>query len=265
MAAQLTERQQEIKALLDKGNTPAEVGKALGISENAVYQARARIRKATRKRGGSTKRTTGRKSGASTRTRTRRSTTPRTGLLSPTDGGTGTTANTVTDRPTTPLQAVRARQAEIKASLHESEKAVADARRELAKVEELYEKATARVNGELAKLNAAEAALTGAKPAPKRRSSSKQNGSGSRKAAQAAAQAAPAAQADDAKPEAQTAPDAAQGPSVSEAEAEAIREAPGEERPGVPVDPDFERSEEEAAAVAADGEGFSQEDGFGEE
>lgn len=75
----LTDRQKEIKARLDKGETPEKVGKALKITTNAVYQQIRRMRKAGVKVGGTTQTgSSGRKaSGGSQRKPTSKAATPR--------------------------------------------------------------------------------------------------------------------------------------------------------------------------------------------
>lgn len=53
MAKELTPRQQEVKALTEKGQGAAAIAKRLGISENAVYQHLRAIRGGPKQSGGS--------------------------------------------------------------------------------------------------------------------------------------------------------------------------------------------------------------------
>lgn len=250
---QLTERQQEVQTLLDKGKTPNEIAKALKISPNAIYQQIRRIRKAqgkrrsTAQRSSTARRTSGRKSGSSRSSRSRPS---RPAATPPTPQP--NIANTVTQRPMTPLQAIRTRRSEIEAELAESGHHVQTAAKAVQVASERHDKLMTRYAAEQAQLEAAENALTGKTAKATRKRSSRKasnNGSGSKGAAQATPAPAEGAKPAEATPEpeqaaqdaAAPAPDAAPGPAVSE---------------------------EEAAAIAADASGgdFAQpEDGFGEE
>lgn len=195
-AAQLTERQQEIKKLLDAGKTPREVGEALEITENAVYQHIRRMRTGGTKLTTATSRgsnKSGNKSGnksSGSRSRSRRATpTPAPAATEP--------------RPMTPLQAIRARMSVIELEHREADNAVTSAERALKSATESAEKVKSRHDAELAQLRTAEGALTGKpvwaapKKAPTRQRPSRAKGSRA---------AANGATADDARPPAEAPP-----------------------------------------------------------
>jgi hypothetical protein len=143
----------------------------------------------------------------------------------------------------TPLQAIRHRMKEIEGQLSESAKRVADAERVLKGEQESHARLEANRDTELKQLKAAEAALSGAKPAA-RKPAPRNNGTGSKAAAgKAAAQTPPAAPA-----EAPAEPPAAPEPEpVAAGEGESrVTETVGEERPGVDTLPEFSQEGEDA-------------------
>lgn len=182
----LTERQQQIKDLMEQGKKPDEIAKTLGITTNAIYQQLRRMR------GGAKK--SGRKSARKPAT-PRPAPAPQVAAAVP---------------HVTPLQAVRARRDEIKHEVRDCDQAVAAAERALAAAEAQAAKVAARHKEELKALDKAEAVLrpqsssNGSKPpakkaATRRRSAPKApngggggTGSSSASTAQTSAQAAPA-------------------------------------------------------------------------
>lgn len=240
---ELTPRQQEIRKLMDQGKTPAEVAKKLKITDNAVYQQLRRIRETlgTPKASGSKPKASSSKGTTARRQSTRKPAAP------------AAPRPAAEQRTMTPLQAVHARRDEINSTLKDARDEQAAAVKALESANETLAKAEGRFADELAQLDAAEAALRGEKPAAKR------NGSGSRKAgAKAAANGAqaapPAAEATaTAEPEPEPAPAAVAEPQAlaedvdepheDEAALVGAETDPAEfERPGVPVDPDFDQS-----------------------
>lgn len=142
---ELTDRQQEIQVLLDQDKTPGEIAKALGITENAVYQHLRRMRE---KLGTTTPRRR-----SPQRQSTRKAAAP--------------SAPTAEPRNMTPLQAIRARKAIIEHDLKAARTEVATAEKMLANAQEALAKREQTHADELRQLDNAEAALTG-KPAPAR-------------------------------------------------------------------------------------------------
>jgi IS30 family transposase len=135
----LTERQQQIKDLMEQGQKPDEIAKKLGITTNAIYQQLRRMR------GGAKK--TGRKSARKPQ--------------APARGGSRLPAAPPAPAPAhiTPLQAVRARRDEIKHEVRDCDQAVAAARRALDAAIAQSEKVAARHKEELKALDKAEAVL----------------------------------------------------------------------------------------------------------
>ena len=148
-ATALTDRQQQIKALLDQSKTPHEIGEALGITENAVYQHIRRMRSAGHK-------LTAKPSAAKPKRADKPSDATQLNRL----------FNVAAADPVSPLAAVRARKDVIVAELKIAEHAVADARTALEKAQQANDRVSERHAAELKTLQAAEAALT-AKPAAK--------------------------------------------------------------------------------------------------
>lgn len=144
--AQLTERQQQIKTLLEQGKKAEAIGQELGISANAVYQQVRRMRKA------GAKPKTGRQS-ARKPARAAAPAAPNPGAAS--SNGTATV---------TPLQAVRSRRDLIQAECKQAESAVAAIQKSLDAAKEQASKVKARHADELKALDKAESAL---KPAPR--------------------------------------------------------------------------------------------------
>lgn len=151
-AKQLTERQQEITALLDDGKTPREIAAALEITENAVYQHIRRIRA-----NGTKISTSG--TGRAAAARTRRSSAPKP-TLAP------ATRPTTELRDMTPLQAIRARKDALAHDVREADHAVAAAERALKAAQERATKIKTKHGDELKALEKAESAITG-KPVTK--------------------------------------------------------------------------------------------------
>lgn len=147
--AELTERQQEIKDLLDRDKTPGEIAEALGITENAVYQHLRRMRE----KAGTPRRGRGRPRATAPRRAPRTETARETTAAEP--------------RSMTPLQAIRARKAVLEHELRSVREDVASAERTLKSAQEVLARREAHHAEELGQLNNAEAALTG-KPAPTR-------------------------------------------------------------------------------------------------
>lgn len=143
----LTERQQEIKGLIEnEGLKPDQIAKKLGITTNAVYQQLRRMR------GGKAAKKSGRKSGGQ-----------RPAAASPIKP---TPAPQVAAPPPTPtpLQSVRARRDEIKATLKVAQSSVTDLERELEAAKATVAKIESRHKEEMKALDRAEAAL---RPAPR--------------------------------------------------------------------------------------------------
>jgi hypothetical protein len=251
----LTDRQKQIADLLDKGKTPAEIAKALKITENAVYQQRRRIRQANGEKPARTARRVGRTSAPkaarkSTRksaaTRSRRSTRRAVPKPSP---ELGNVLGTI--KLPTPLQAIRSRRDEIKQSVKHLADAARDAERAAKAAQEAHDKALAKHTDELAQLDAAEAALTGKATAKPRRQSSRKprQSTGTVKA-----------------PEPVT-PDPESEAQVAAAQAEAATTNGSGAKLAVAPEPDPQAALdagaefEELAAVGAE-DGFAQEDPF---
>lgn len=144
----LTERQQQVKDLLEKGNTAPQIAQKLGISTNAVYQQIRRMR------GGKKAKKAGRKSGAKART----ASTP-SPVSTP---GAGFSASVI--KPITPQRAVANRRDEIQAEVKESAKTLAEAEKVAARAKEDHVKLSAKHKDELKRLDAADRALRGGRP-----------------------------------------------------------------------------------------------------
>jgi DNA-binding CsgD family transcriptional regulator len=159
----LTERQQQIVDLQKQGKKAKEIGEALGISENAVYQQLRRIRKGSDANGSAS-------SQRASESTARRQSGGRRGSAAPTlqaattTGGTtsaGLTPTAPAPKPMTPLQSVRARRDEVSADLKAAEADVQQAERALEAARKQRDKIAERLRPELAALDAAEAALQG--------------------------------------------------------------------------------------------------------
>lgn len=217
---QLTDRQKDIKARLDKGETPERVGKALKITTNAVYQQIRRMRKAGVKVGGTTqtgssgrssgnRRSSGSKGKAAKATTTRR----QSARTRPVAAATPQTAEELLRSEIADLKA----RAEVEAGrIVEAEGVIVEAKTAIEGIE-----------AEAAKREDVLAVLTGdkvahAKPAPKPADAPKGKGGkrGSGKPAPAAQEAAPAAQDGTSEaPAAEEAPAPADAPQEAAAEA----------------------------------------------
>lgn len=282
---QLTDRQKDIKARLDKGETPEKVGKALKITTNAVYQQIRRMRKAGVKVGGTTQ--TG-SSGRSASTGNSRTQARKAGAK----GGKKTAAKAkAAAKPSTPRrQSARTSAPKAPAAPVTAEQLLRDeigdlrARAEMERTrvkeaEAVIAEANAAVEGieaEAAKREDVLAVLTGdkvahAKPAAAKPAAAKKAGAkrGSAKPAEAAQEAPQEPQAAQEQPEATSettapasAPEAApetpaatngSGPSTEtpEPSTQAEREATGDFDPFA-VGGEGEGAEAEAAQAAAE-------------
>ena len=166
--ADLTERQQQIKALYDADKTPPQIAAELGITTNAVYQQLRRMKdragapakkspaKKTVKRAPASRTTAAGKKAAKA-------------VLSPTiptDTMPPVPAPVQkTERLVTPLQAIRARIEVIQTLHREADSAVSAAEKVLTAARERSAKVKSKSDAELSQLRTAEAALT-AKPLP---------------------------------------------------------------------------------------------------
>jgi biotin operon repressor len=152
---ELTERQKEIKGLLQDGKTAKEIASDLNISDNAVYQAIRRMRSGGANVSTPTGRA-GRKNGGTKAKRgAKRQAAPAAPKIPEMDLG--------TIRAITPLQSVRNRRSEIQAEVREAGHAVAEAEGALRAAKSTAERIQARFKDELKSLDQAERAL-----APKR-------------------------------------------------------------------------------------------------
>jgi hypothetical protein len=166
----LTPRQKEIKALLDKDFTPTEVADKLGVSSNAIYQHLRRMKKAPK---ASKARTSPRKPGTRrAAARKRPSRAKRTTARAPALGerGTAVLASGTLLKPHTPLQVIRNRKDEIEAAVKHSAAVVAEDEKGYLTSKERHETLVTKNKEELRRLDIAEQALQGkiVKPAPKR-------------------------------------------------------------------------------------------------
>jgi transposase len=224
----LTERQQEIKALLDQGKTPKQIGEQLGISENAVYQQRRRIKLAGDQPRSQTK--TPRKQ-ASKRASKQASKTSRPRQQRQAPAPVAQAEEDTAAEPANPLNEVRRRQAEIDGMLAEAKTTLDESAKAHATAQKAYDDAESKVKVEMERLAAVEALLTGKLKPPVK---------------------APKAKAEEAPAEAPAEPPA-EHEAVAEAQDQAA-EAPDqptevpasdngagdeEERPGVPTVPEF--------------------------
>jgi regulatory LuxR family protein len=256
----LTERQQEIKALLDKGKTPREVGEALGISENAVYQHRRRMGvKSSSTRRGSAKRAdeSTRVRAAAARaqapakrtTQRKRTQQPRKPQLAAVP--TGPTTPEAMD----PLTAVRHRRTEVNSLIEGARFEAEAAAKVAATAQKADDEALAKVKVELDQLDTAEAVLTGKLKPPTKASRKPSNGKAqtppTEPPAPTPAEPAPPAAVAEPEPEPTGYADAPEVPAEAAAQ-DAAAEAPDEpteagpseeERPGAPTLPEFRQED----------------------
>lgn len=136
----LTKRQQEIVELQKQGKKPAEIGQALNISTNAVYQQIRRMR-----------------DGSSAKAASR----PRTAKVAEERPSDSSSDLRVATRAVTPLQALRARRDEIEADIKAALAARDAAQKTLDKAQGDLDRINTRNADELKRLEAAEAALKG--------------------------------------------------------------------------------------------------------
>jgi hypothetical protein len=226
----LTDRQKEIKGLLDKGKTPKEIGAQLGISENAVYQQRRRIKAAQ----GSPRRGSAKRADEGTRVRAAaaRAAAPKQQRKRSAPAPAAANGNSgTTQAPADPLGEVRRRKAEIDSWLTGTKATLDDAAAAHEAAQKAHSEAEAKVQKELEQLAAVEAVLTGklAPPKPQQR----------RKPAEKPAEApAPAPEPPAAEAEAQD--QAAEAPDEpTEVQPSDNGGEPEMERAGVPTVPEF--------------------------
>ena len=146
---ELTPRQQELKALMDQGMKVKEIAAQVGISENAVYQQQARIRKVTGDDSGSRPR----------RTAARRARRP----SEPPFTVERHTARAVLS----PVEAIQARREEIELEVGMLQRQASDARVAWEELQRAYEERAAEHLAELKALDVAESALTGTPETPR--------------------------------------------------------------------------------------------------
>lgn len=171
----LTERQKEIKGLLKQGKTAKDIGQALSITENAVYQQIRRMRKAGENVG--TQRATGSRKASTRGRKVGRQSSRKAPVLEPTATPPAVDPTPpIAARPATPLQSVRNRRAEINADLKLAETEVTAAEKAHETAKAAHAKLKDRHAVELKALDAAEKALApkpanaaGPKPASERR------------------------------------------------------------------------------------------------
>lgn len=147
----LTERQQEIQDLVRQGKSAKEIAEALGISENAVYQHRRRIRSG----GGSTgnartqARSTGRQSSDST------------------PAADGDAPKPAPQKAVTPERALRDEKTDLERQVKDFDADVVTAEKALESARQKRDAGVAKINDRLNAVTAALAALTGnVTPAP---------------------------------------------------------------------------------------------------
>jgi DNA-binding CsgD family transcriptional regulator len=188
----LTERQQQIVDLQKEGKKADEIGKALGVSTNAVYQQIRRMRKDKPGRS----RAAAAKSAPKSAPKSSATATVSSSSVGVTES-TNSSSTAAAPRTMTPLQAIRARRDEIRAALKATEQTRAEAERVLKAATEAHEKATAKHTDELAALDAAESAIKGdlklPTSKPKRQSGSSRTNGAKSGASTPAAPAAPQA------------------------------------------------------------------------
>lgn len=174
MPNQLTERQQQIQALLDKGKSPAEIAGLLKppITANAVYQQLRRMHGGKKgKRVSKPRRSAGAPSRLAPAQR-------------PAPAPAPTPAKTVTElRDMTPLQAIRARRTAIEAELREADNATRVALTAAEKAKATAASLHDKRKDELSQLVKAESALTGKPVAAKPKAAKPKGSNGSGKLA----------------------------------------------------------------------------------
>ena len=235
----LTDRQQQIKALLDKGKTPKEIGQQLKISENAVYQQRRRIKQAEDAKAPAAKATTTTKAKA------------KPGKAKPAKAKPGSRATAevaaAVVKAADPISEVRRRKAEIDAMLHGVKATLDEATRAYEAAQKAHDTAEAKVRPELERLAAVEALLTGklAPPKPQRRKPANKTEPAPEAQAPEGAKVEPQAQpVAVAQDEAAEAPDEpTEVPASQNGGGEQHSNGTAEERPGVPSVPEFEQED----------------------
>lgn len=243
----LTERQQQIDKLLKDGRTPKQIGEQLGISENAVYQQRRRIKAAA-----SSKRSS--KPAASKTTQAKRPTQKPRPAASPAAGNGH-------ERSADPLAEVRRRKAEIDSLLSGAKATLSEAAKAHESAQKAYDDAEGKVKVELERLGAVEALLTGKlKPPKPGRKAKAEEPKAEEPKAEAEAQPEPKAEAQPepepeaepepavAAPEASAQDEAAEAPDEPTEVPSASNGSGEEERPGVPSVPEFTQEEDAFAS-----------------
>lgn len=187
----LTDRQKEIKGLLEQGKKADEIAKKLKITPNAVYQQIRRMRNAgTNVKGtGTQARNVRRKSGRKSPAKARPAVATGNSGAQPVAGLAQAAA------PTTPLQAIRMRRQAIEADIKAADASFKDATAEAEKRKLALDKLQERHGGELKNLDAAEAAVKGERPKAAVKPKAKSKGKGSKSGQKAAATPAAAPKA----------------------------------------------------------------------
>jgi hypothetical protein len=139
----LTERQTEIKKLLDDMKTPGQIAVELGVTESAIYGHLRRMRE-----NGHSVGSPGKTVRRATRSRKQNTGRPTLAVGSPV-------------KIATPLQAIRARKEELERELRAAEKTVDDTKRAYVAAEDALVQLNERHSSELHNLTAAEDALIG--------------------------------------------------------------------------------------------------------
>jgi ribonuclease E len=214
----LTDRQKEIKSLLDQGKTAEETGKKLKITTNAVYQQIRRMRKLGVRVGGtqSTGKATGNSrtqrrvsGGSKPKASAKKASTPR--------RQSARTSQAAPAQPQTAEELLRSEIADLKARAEEERSRVKEAEAVIVEANRAIE----GIEAEAATREDVLAVLTGekvahAKPTPKAEAPKAKGGKGGKGAtAKASTEAAPAAEEAPPQPEATTdAPAAAEAASA---------------------------------------------------
>ena len=245
----LTDRQKEIKGLLDQGKTPKEIGQKLGISENAVYQQRRRIKAASangRKPSGN-KRQASRASTSRSSTRQR----PRQQSQKQRSNHLSVVGEKQEQKAADPLSEVRRRKAEIDSQLSSAKATLDEATKAHETAQKAYSEAEGKVKPELEQLAAVEALLTGKLKPPKPAQKAKAEKPAEKPAEEAPKppeqpqeqeqeqEPAPAASGGEIEGEATAQDEAAEAPDEPTEVQPSGNGAGSEERPGVPTLPEF--------------------------
>src|SRR5438309_5012821 len=153
----LTDRQQQINKLLKEGKTPKAIGEQLGISENAVYQQRRRIKAALAEKTTPAKTGNGKASNA----KTAKAAPAKQGAKLKRQRATrqGPKLSIVPTAPADPLTEVKRRRAEVEATLSEAKAALDSAGKAHEAAQKTFAEAEGKVKPELERLIAVEGLL----------------------------------------------------------------------------------------------------------